>query len=228
MVQRGGDKGRGTDNGKDKGRPTPTEKGEYSGRLGGAYQAAIPELETMPASRPEAAPATASSAARAATCRQIWAAVKPTAAGDHSKEQEVQEERELFTMCANRLVDEFKGRIAEDRCLEVIYRTRGSGASVYERFRSARRQLRALETDGTSTCVQRRQWTEAENERFSRAMVSNGRKDFPAISETLRQQSITRTAGECSTHYYSGWKTGPAYLALKTSKKYGEVVKIAR
>ncbi|CAM9801661.1 unnamed protein product, partial [Ectocarpus sp. 8 AP-2014] len=37
-----------------------------------------------------------------------------------------------------------------------------------------------------------------------------------------------RTAGECSTRYYSGWKTGPDYLALKTSKKYGEVVKIAR
>ncbi|CAM9695654.1 unnamed protein product [Ectocarpus sp. 6 AP-2014] len=37
-----------------------------------------------------------------------------------------------------------------------------------------------------------------------------------------------RTAGECSTRYYSGWKTGAAYLALKTSKKYDEVVKIAR
>ncbi|CAN0256515.1 unnamed protein product [Ectocarpus sp. 4 AP-2014] len=125
MAPRGGDKGRGTDNGKDKGRvksrgtktttqktvtsstlqpspppapgkPTPTEKEEYSGRLGGAYQAAIPELETMPASRPEAAPATASSAVRAATCRKIWAAVKPTAAGEHSTQEK--KERKLFTM----------------------------------------------------------------------------------------------------------------------------------
>ncbi|CAN0356426.1 unnamed protein product [Ectocarpus sp. 12 AP-2014] len=179
----------------------------------------------MPAPRPEAAAATASSAARAPTCRQIWAAVKPTAAGDHSTQE--QKEREMFTMCANCLVDEFKGRIPADRSLEVIYRTRGSGTSVYERFRSARRQLRELETDGASTCVQR-QWTGAEDELFSRAMVSNGRKDFSEISETLGQQSITCTTGECSTHYYSGWKAGPAYLALKTSNMYGEVVKIAR
>ncbi|CAN0569073.1 unnamed protein product, partial [Ectocarpus sp. 12 AP-2014] len=145
-APRGGDKGRGTDNGKDKGRvksrgrksttqktvtsstpqpslqpapgkPTPTEEEEYSGRLGGAYQAAIPELETMPASRPEAAPATASSAARAPTCRQIWAAVKPTTAGDHSTQE--QEEKEMFTMCANCLVDEFKGRIPADRVGET-------------------------------------------------------------------------------------------------------------
>ncbi|CAM9227804.1 unnamed protein product, partial [Ectocarpus sp. 13 AM-2016] len=34
--------------------------------------------------------------------------------------------------------------------------------------------------------------------------------------------------GRVQQHYYSGWKAGPAYLALKTSKKYGEVVKIAR
>ncbi|CAM9801730.1 unnamed protein product, partial [Ectocarpus sp. 8 AP-2014] len=99
------------------GTSTPTEEEEYSGRLGGAYQAAIPELETMPASQPEAAPATASSAASAATCRQIWAAVKPTAAGDHSRQE--QKEKELFIMCANCLVDEFKGRIPIDRVGET-------------------------------------------------------------------------------------------------------------
>ncbi|CAN0179765.1 unnamed protein product, partial [Ectocarpus sp. 12 AP-2014] len=99
------------------GKPMPTEEEEYSGRLGGAYQAAIPELETMPAPRPEVAPATASSAVGAPTCRQIWAAVKPTAAGDHSTQE--QKERELLTMCANRLVGEFKGRIPVDRVGET-------------------------------------------------------------------------------------------------------------
>lgn len=50
---------------------------------------------------------------------------------------------------------------------------------------------------------------------------------------TVRQchfdsQSITRTAGDCIARYYSGWKTKPAYLAIKTSEKYAKVVEIPR
>ncbi|CAN0496690.1 unnamed protein product, partial [Ectocarpus sp. 12 AP-2014] len=101
----------------------------------------------------------------------------------------------MFASC---LVDRFKGRIPADRCLELLNRTRGSGTTVCERFRSAQRQLRELVSEGTSACVQH-PWCDAEKMLFSSAMVSNGQKDFWAISESLRQQSITRTAGECST-----------------------------
>ncbi|CAM9999904.1 unnamed protein product, partial [Ectocarpus fasciculatus] len=188
-------------------------------------QAVIPELETVPRSRPEAAPATASYATGTATCRQIWAAVKPPAAGNRSKQG--QKERELFTIFANGLVDQFHGRISVDRCLEVLYRTRGSTSTVYERISSARTQLHDELSEGTSSYV-RRPWTEDENQPFSRAMVFNGRKDFPAIAESLRQQAITRTAHECATHYYSGWKKGPAYFALKNSQTYGKVVEVTR
>ncbi|CAN0216776.1 unnamed protein product, partial [Ectocarpus sp. 4 AP-2014] len=90
----------------------------------------IPELETMPASRSEVVPATASSAARAATCRQIWAAVKPTAAGEHS----TQEQKKVVHHAANRLVDEFKGRIPVDRVGETravkLGAVKGAGGAI--------------------------------------------------------------------------------------------------
>ncbi|CAM9123559.1 unnamed protein product [Ectocarpus sp. 6 AP-2014] len=102
-------RGRGKGTGKDEAnkKQTPTKEEEYFGRLGGAYQATIPELETMPGSRREAASTPASSAAEAAPCTQIWAAVKPTAAGEHSKPEK--KEKEMLTMFASCLVNHFKG-----------------------------------------------------------------------------------------------------------------------
>ncbi|CBN78294.1 hypothetical protein Esi_0005_0185 [Ectocarpus siliculosus] len=112
-----GPRGRGKGTGKANKKQKPTKEEEYSGRLGGAYQATIPERETMPGSRREAASTPASSAAEAAPCTQIWAAVKPTAAGEHSKQEK--KEKEMLTMFASCLVDHFKGRIPADRVGET-------------------------------------------------------------------------------------------------------------